>query len=162
MRYTRVAAICFLLFSILSFPLRAQSKEISVTGKLTRVIAIGGESSGWAVQLDSETNIDGKSLHSIEVTSSDPSKFEKLLDKHIKLTGKLTHAHGVETGERPAASSSPSRKSSLTEYASLHCWSPERLLHLYKLHRHVLHERLQPSRALFHPGLLARNMPNHD
>ena len=32
---------------------------MTVTGTLTRVMAIGGESTGWAIQLDSAAAIDG-------------------------------------------------------------------------------------------------------
>ena len=71
-----------------------------MTGKLGRVMAIGGESTGWAIQLDSETTIDGKRVGFLEVDYSNTEKLEKLADKHVKATGALSHRRGVETGER--------------------------------------------------------------
>jgi hypothetical protein len=73
---------------------------MTVTGKLTRVMAIGGESTGWAITLDSEAAIDGKQVHSIEVDSRKTKRLEKLENKHVEATGLLSHRHGVETGER--------------------------------------------------------------
>ena len=63
-------------------------------------MAIGGESTGWAIQLDSETHIDGKLVHSIEIQSQDMSRLESLQDKRVKATGKIVRRHGVETGNR--------------------------------------------------------------
>ena len=63
-------------------------------------MAIGGESTGWAIQLDSETSIDGKRVDSLEVDDSNTERLEKLADKHVKATGTLSHRQGVETGER--------------------------------------------------------------
>lgn len=77
-----------------------QEQNITVRGQLTRVMAIGGESSGWAIQLDSETNIDGKQVRSVEIQMLDISQLESLRDKSVKATGKIVHRHGVETGNR--------------------------------------------------------------
>jgi hypothetical protein len=91
-----------LMFTILGAHLQAQTPEPqkTVTGKLGRVMAIGGESTGWAIQLDSETSIDGKRVDSLEVDDSNSERLEKLADKHVKATGTLSHRKGVETGER--------------------------------------------------------------
>jgi heat shock protein HslJ len=91
-----------LMFTILGAHLQAQTPEPqkTVTGKLGRVMAIGGESTGWAIQLDSETSIDGKRVDSLEVDDSNSERLEKLVDKHVKATGTLSHRKGVETGER--------------------------------------------------------------
>ena len=64
-------------------------------------MAIGGESTGWALELDSATAISGKQVNSIQVSYRRTEKLEKLKDKHVRATGKLTHRHGVETGEQP-------------------------------------------------------------
>lgn len=77
-----------------------QTKTI-VTGTLGGVMAIGGESTGWAIQVDPEITIDGKPVHSIEIAYKDAQKLEKLQNKRVTATGKLTHHHGVETGDRP-------------------------------------------------------------
>ena len=91
-----------LILAILGVHLQAQTPErqTTVTGKLGRVMAIGGESTGWAIQLDSETSIDGKRVDSLEVDYSNTERLEKLADKHVKATGTLSHRKGVETGER--------------------------------------------------------------
>jgi len=91
-----------LILAILGVQLQAQTPErqTTVTGKLGRVMAIGGESTGWAIQLDSETTIEGKRVDSLEVDDSNTERLEKLADKHVKATGTLSHRKGVETGER--------------------------------------------------------------
>lgn len=92
----------WLILAVLGFHLQAQTPErqTTVTGKFGRVMTIGGESTGWAIQLDSETTIDGKRVESIEVDYSNAEELQKLADKHVKATGTLSHRHGVETGER--------------------------------------------------------------
>jgi len=46
---------------------KTPAQKITVTGKLGRVMAIGGESTGWTILLDSEATIDGKQVNSVEV-----------------------------------------------------------------------------------------------
>ena len=91
-----------LMLAILGVHLQAQTleRQTTVTGKLGRVMAIGGESTGWSIQLDSETSIDGKRVDSLEVDYSNSERLEKLADKHVMATGTLSHRKGVETGER--------------------------------------------------------------
>ncbi len=74
--------------------------KMTVTGTLSRAMAIGGESSGWSIQVDPEITVDGKPLHSIEITYKDAQKLDKLANKRVKATGKIMHQHGVETGDR--------------------------------------------------------------
>jgi hypothetical protein len=74
---------------------------MTVTGTLARAMAIGGESTGWSIQVDPEIAVDGKPVHSIEISYKDAQKLERLKDKRVKATGELTHKHGVETGDRP-------------------------------------------------------------
>ncbi len=64
-------------------------------------MGIGGESTGWALELESATTIDGKQVTSIQVSYRKTGKLEKLQNKRVKATGKLAHQHGVETGEQP-------------------------------------------------------------
>jgi hypothetical protein len=64
---------------------------MTVTGKLAHVMAIGGESTDWTIQLDSEAAIDGKQVDSIEVDSPKTKRLEKLENKHVKATGLLSH-----------------------------------------------------------------------
>jgi heat shock protein HslJ len=71
-----------------------------VTGTLTRVMAIGGESTGWTIQLDSDSTFEGKQINSIEVDSRNAKRLEGLENKHVEASGLLSHRQGVETGER--------------------------------------------------------------
>lgn len=84
--------------------LRAQEQKpqdsITVTGKLNRVMAIGGESTGWAIQLDHEITIEGKQVSSLEIDYPKTKRLEKLENKPVNASGKITHRHGVESGDR--------------------------------------------------------------
>jgi hypothetical protein len=71
---------------------------ITVTGNLSQVAAIGGETTGWAIRLDSEIKINGKNVSSIEV-SGDKQDFAKVENKHVEATGELSARHGVERSE---------------------------------------------------------------
>ena len=73
-------------------------KKITITGKLTRVMGIGGETTSWALQLKREITLEGKKLDSIEI-SGPVEKFEKLNDQRVRARGTLTHHKGVERGE---------------------------------------------------------------
>ena len=64
-----------------------------------RVMAIGGESTGWAVQFAEETAVAGQTLHSIEV-SGPTDQFQQLENKQVTARGKLIQKKGVETGDR--------------------------------------------------------------
>lgn len=88
---------------LLSIYLQAQSAEqtIALTGKLVRVMAIGGESTGWSLELDSASTIDGKQVNSIQVSYRNSAKLEKLENKRVMVSGKLGHRNGVEKGEQP-------------------------------------------------------------
>jgi hypothetical protein len=97
--YVALALLCLFL----SASTRAQEKqghELTVTGKLTRVMAIGAETSGWAIELDPPVPVDGKSVTSLEIAYSNVKKLEKLKDQHVKAVGILIHRQGVETGDR--------------------------------------------------------------
>jgi heat shock protein HslJ len=75
-------------------------KNITVTGKLVRLMAVGGESTGWAVELRPGTKIDGKPMDSIQISYQESSRLENLQDKRVRATGRLVRRHGVETGEQ--------------------------------------------------------------
>jgi len=109
MRLARITACIALVLFCLSAPNRItcqsdksnNSDKISVTGKLTRIMAIGAETSGWAVELNPPFSVGGKQVNSIEIVSADSKKLESLENKIVKATGTLSNASGVETGERP-------------------------------------------------------------
>ena len=74
-------------------------QKVTLVGTLHRAMAIGGESTGWMVQVDSETTIDGKPISSIEVSDvRKPKKLEEFENKRVKIAGKVVYRHGVETG----------------------------------------------------------------
>jgi|HubBroStandDraft_6_1064221.scaffolds.fasta_scaffold618963_2 hypothetical protein len=103
--------ICFAL-GIFCLCLHAQlpAQEMTVTGTLNRVMAIGAESTGWAIQLDSAITVDGKQIESIQVTYQNTDKLGKLADKRVTALGKLSHREGVETGSQPVLVLSAIRK----------------------------------------------------
>jgi heat shock protein HslJ len=79
---------------------RSPVSDITVTGKLVRLMAMGGESTGWAVELLPGTKIDGKPMNSIQVSYQETGKLEGLQNKRVRATGTLVHRRGVETGEQ--------------------------------------------------------------
>lgn len=71
------------------------AKKITVVGKLTRIVAIGTETTGWSLEFKHRVTLEGKKMRSIEV-SGRAEEFEKLKDQQVKATGILTHHTGVE------------------------------------------------------------------
>jgi hypothetical protein len=100
MRLARFSALCFLLLLCVFLPLHAKSKKLTVTGKLTRTMAIGAETSGWLIELNPAITLDGKQLTSLEVQSSDTQKLESLNGQWVQAKGTLSSISGVETGAR--------------------------------------------------------------
>jgi len=109
MRFAGVTVCAVLVLFCLAAPIRtpaqsdksAQSDKISVTGKLTRVMAVGAETSGWAVELNPPFSVNGKEVNSIEIVVADSKKLESLENKMVTAKGTLSNASGIETGERP-------------------------------------------------------------
>lgn len=91
-----------LVLALVSSCLQVQPAEqqITVTGKLVHVMAIGGESTGWGLELESATTVAGKQVNSIQVSYRKTGKLQKLENKRVTATGKLATRHGVETGEQ--------------------------------------------------------------
>jgi hypothetical protein len=114
MRFTHITVCAVLVLFCLAAPNRTpcqsgkpgKSDQISVTGKLLRVMAIGAETSGWAVELNPPLNVNGKDVNSIEVVVVDSKKIEPLENKIVTAKGTLSNASGVETGERPVLNAS--------------------------------------------------------
>jgi hypothetical protein len=92
--------ICVVGLAQMSAQSRGEPKTITITGTLERVAGVGGETTGWAVRLDSATEVLGKSLKSIEI-SGDHADFSKLDHKHVEATGKPGVRRGIERGEWP-------------------------------------------------------------
>ena len=68
MRIARIAAVVVMVLvcGCAQAAPQAQTK-MTVTGTLARAMAIGGESTGWSIQVDPEITVDGKPVHSIEI-----------------------------------------------------------------------------------------------
>ena len=99
MRLWKILSGCGMLLICVGGMAQTPALEITVTGKLTRVTAIGGESTGWAIQLDGHTAVNGKAVDSIEVKFTDRKQAEKYVDQRVKVKGTVSYRHGVETGE---------------------------------------------------------------
>jgi hypothetical protein len=102
MRIAQASTTVMLVLSCICSFAKTPPQKISVMGTLSRVMAIGAESTGWAIQLDSETTIGGKPVTSIQVSDSrEPGRLESLADKRVTIVGRIGHRHGVETGAQP-------------------------------------------------------------
>jgi hypothetical protein len=101
MRIAGLSASVILAFAcVVYLSAQPREQEITVTGKLVRVMAIGAESTGWAIEFEAATDIDGKPLSSIQISYRKTGKLEKLENKRVKASGKLTYRQGVETGQQ--------------------------------------------------------------
>jgi hypothetical protein len=114
MRVLRLTIALIRVFSCVCSLAQGQPQKITVTGKLGRTMAIGGESTGWSIQLESKTTIDGHQVSAIEVEYPQTGKLEKLDDKRVTAIGTLSHRKGVETGERPVLVISSIREAKFT------------------------------------------------
>jgi len=72
-------------------------QTLSVTGKLVRISAIGRETGGWSIELDSEVKIADKPVKSLEVDAS-ADKLTPLENKKVSAKGTIVSHHGVELG----------------------------------------------------------------
>ena len=75
-------------------------ETITVTGILQRVVAIGGETPGWAVHLDRAVRIAGRTYTTLEV---DPAgqDLASYAGQRVRITGRLEMRTGVERGDYP-------------------------------------------------------------
>lgn len=90
----RIGLVLAMLFLLCSF---AYADEVTVTGTLTRTVAIGGETTGWGVKLDSPMQIEGRTFDLIEI-DLDGKKINLLPfeDMRVKVTGELVKRTGIE------------------------------------------------------------------
>lgn len=116
----RIARVSGLILALVSVYMQAlpPKRTVTLTGKLSRAMAIGGESTGWSLELESTITIDGKQLTSIQVDYRNPGTLEKLQDKRITATGKLTHRQGVETGDQPVLEISSVKEAKVSTQAA--------------------------------------------
>jgi hypothetical protein len=77
-------------------------QKVTLVGTLHRAMAIGAETTGWMVQVESQTIIDGKPISTIEVSyTRKPKELEGFENKRVKIAGKVVYRHGLETGGQP-------------------------------------------------------------
>jgi hypothetical protein len=112
-RWQRVipAGLLVLAIAVACAPLRTgaraaqtedgQSQMKQVRGKLTKVFASGGETTGWLVGLDQEQELGGATVKQVEVDPR-PNKIDlaPFADKSVEISGTLTTVSGVERGDR--------------------------------------------------------------
>jgi hypothetical protein len=103
MRVARASmGLILALFCVCLHADQGDPQKITLVGTLHRAMAIGAESTGWMVQVDSETIIDGKPISSIQVSDTrKPKQLEDFDNKRVKIAGKVVYSHGVETGVQP-------------------------------------------------------------
>jgi hypothetical protein len=77
-----------------------QPGEMTLTGKLTRAMGIGGETTGWVLELNSDVTVAGQTFRSIEV-SGPQKKLAQLANQEVKVRGVIKHRHGVERKDWP-------------------------------------------------------------
>ena len=72
---------------------------VEATGKLVKVAAVGGETSGWAMEFEQEVSFGGNGVHSIEA-EGDAKKFGKLENKKVTVKGSIVHRPGTAGKDR--------------------------------------------------------------
>src|SRR5215469_3303626 len=100
MRFARIVTAFALLVCFVRLRAQAQEKKLTVVGTFVRVMAVGGESTGWAIESESDVTVEGKTVRSVEVSYKKSEILEKLANKRVRARGKITHQHGVEIGDR--------------------------------------------------------------
>ncbi len=98
MRLWTIGMICLLMVSYGYSQEKGGGRMITITGKLVKIVAIGGETTGWAVDLDSSLEVDGKRLNRIEI---DPNgnKIDHFNNKRVEIIGALKKRSGIERKE---------------------------------------------------------------
>jgi hypothetical protein len=72
---------------------------VEASGKLVKVMAVGAETTGWAIEFEKEVSFGGSGVHSIEV-EGDAKKLGKLENKKVTAKGNIVHRSGVESKDR--------------------------------------------------------------
>lgn len=98
MRFAQRWSLLLLMLWSLNAPAQSPEQKLTITGKLVRLMAIGGESPGWAIELNPAIKLGDKQVTSLQVRYRNASQLEKLENKRVKATGKLVQRQGVETG----------------------------------------------------------------
>ena len=99
MRIARPITVLILAFVCAYLPAQPSEQDINVTGKLVRAMAIGGESIGWILELESAVTFDGKPVTAIFVGYRNTGELEKLENARVRVTGKIVRRHEVDKGD---------------------------------------------------------------
>lgn len=78
----------------------AGDTAVTVRGKIISVMAIGGETTGWAIELEKPLEVEGKQLRQIEI-DGDRSRWPSLEGKTVEARGKIAFRQGIERGRYP-------------------------------------------------------------
>jgi len=76
---------------------QGNSKFVTVTGSLEQAYAIGGETTGWILVLDTPLMVGSQSLKRVEVEPGG-RQMARFLDRRVKIQGLLQKCSGVERG----------------------------------------------------------------
>jgi hypothetical protein len=76
---------------------RANPDLVTVKGKLVKIAAIGGETTGWALDLEEPLEVGGQAVTRIDI--QDGKELEALEKERVEARGSLTTRRGVERGE---------------------------------------------------------------
>lgn len=93
MRAWIIGIFCLVVVSSTWAVVMKESPMVTVIGKLIRVAAIGGETTGWALELESDLKFDSKRLKRIEVDPAD-KRIEEFEDKRVEVKGRLSWGGG--------------------------------------------------------------------
>ena len=99
MQNWRVVVGVILLLVCFGVQAQVPTNEVTGIGKLTRMVAVGGESTGWEVQFDTPVTVEGKQVPSIQARFADPKLAQKNENKHVQVTGSVVHRQMPESGE---------------------------------------------------------------
>ena len=92
-------AVAFFLLGALAHAqeTKATPKTITTTGQLQRIMAIGGETTGWALALAEPVQLESGPVKRLEI---DPGRthLEAFENRRVRLSGALERRQGVERG----------------------------------------------------------------
>ena len=92
-----ITFMCIALFATAASADKAP-EELQLTGTVRQVMAIGGETTGWALALDFETAVGGRIFKQIELDPGD-TNMRQYKGQRAVVTGTLKEKTGVERGK---------------------------------------------------------------
>jgi hypothetical protein len=92
-----ITFMCVAIFAAAAFA-DGVPETLQLTGKVRQVMAIGGETTGWALVLDFETAVGGRIFKEIELDPGD-TNMQKYKNERAVVSGTLKEKTGVERGK---------------------------------------------------------------